>query len=64
MSSGKREPRSPWQRYGKKKWMYSTTYQLWREAVKVHGAMSEKAIALSCQHAKTMSVKNSACVTA
>lgn len=56
-----RQPTSPWQRYNKKKHVYSTTYQLWREAVLKDGAGSQKAIALSCQHAKTMRVVNEAC---
>lgn len=56
-----RQPKSPWQRHGKKKWSYSTTYQLWREAVLSGGAGSDKALALTCQHAKAMSVRNCAC---
>ncbi len=59
-----RKPTSAWQRKKKKKWMYSTTYQLWKEATLKDGAGSHKAVALACQHAKTMSVKNEACVSA
>lgn len=59
-----REPRSPWQRKQKKKWAYSTTYVLWKEAAMKDGAGSEKALALTCQHAKSMSVRNSACISA
>lgn len=61
--SSDRLPTSPWQRYKKKKWVYSTVYQLWREAVLKDGAGSPKALALACQHAKTQSVKAEACVS-
>lgn len=57
----KRQPKSPWQKYDKKKWMYSTAYQLWKEAVLKDGAGSPKALALTCQHAKSMQVRNAAC---
>lgn len=46
----------------KNKWLYSTTYQLWKEAALKEGASSQKAIALSCQHAKAWGYKNAACV--
>lgn len=46
----------------KKKFSYSTTYVLWREAVKRDGAGSERAVDLACQHAKAMGVKNEACM--
>lgn len=63
--SEKRQPKSPWQRYGKKKWAYSTAYQLWREEAIKNGAMSNKAVALSCQHAKFVQIKRNdgACIT-
>lgn len=57
----KREPRSPYAKYNKKRWIYSPVYQLWREAVLDQGASSEKAVALACQHAKKMQVHACAC---
>ena len=56
-----RNPTSAWQRQKKQKYVYSTSYQLWREAALKDGAGSTKAIALACQHAKAMSVKNERC---
>lgn len=56
-----RKPTSSWQRHGKKKWLYSTAYQLWREAVLKYGAGDTRTLALSCQHAKAMQVRNEAC---
>lgn len=58
-----RQPTSSWQRHGKHSFVYSTTYQLWREAVLKDGAGSPKALALTCQHAKAMRVTNCACVS-
>lgn len=58
-----RTPKSPWQKYNKKSQVYSPLYQMWREEVLKNGAGSSDAIALSCRHAKSMRVKNSACET-
>lgn len=58
----KREPRSPWQRKQKVKYAYSPTYNLWHSTAKAHGAGNERAIALSCQHAKQFGYRNEACV--
>lgn len=53
----KRQPKSPYQRYNKSPYLYSPIYQLWREAALDSGASSEKAIALSCKHAKFVGVR-------
>lgn len=58
-----RLPTSPWQRYKKKKWLYSATYQQWREAGLKFGFSSSEAIAMACHHAKMMGVKNDACTS-
>lgn len=52
-----RLPTSSWQRQQKSAYLYSPTYQLWREAVAVHGFMSQKAVDLACKHAKQMNVR-------
>lgn len=53
-----RQPKSPYQRYGKSPYLYSPAYQLWREATLSGGASSEKALALACKHAKYVGVKH------
>lgn len=55
-----RKPTSPWQRKNKMKWLYSPTYQLWREAVLANNA--GRAAELACQHAKNMQVQATACL--
>lgn len=57
----KREPRSPYQKYGKSPFMYSPTYQLWKAAVLSGGAGSKKAFDLACHHAKTLGVFREDC---
>lgn len=60
--ASERKPTSAWQRYKKKKWLYSATYQQWKEAGLKFGFGSPEALAMACHHAKSMSVVNSACV--
>lgn len=52
-----RVPKSPYQKYQKAPFLYSPIYQLWREAALSGGASSEKALALSCKHAKFVGVR-------
>lgn len=56
-----RAPKSPYQKYNKSPTVYSVTYQLWKEEAKKNGAGSPRAIALTCQHAKSMGVINGGC---
>lgn len=53
-----RRPKSPYQKKQKSPYLYSAVYQLWKEAVLKDGAGSQKAIALSCQHAKYVGVRH------
>lgn len=53
-----RIPKSPYQRKQKSPHVYSAAYQLWRKAALNDGASSQKALDLSCQHAKYVGVKH------
>lgn len=55
-----RQPKSPYQKYQKAPYFYSPIYQLWREAALKDGASSEKALVLSCKHAKYVGVRHNA----
>lgn len=57
-----KKAREPSKYSRKKKFTYSTSYQLWREAVLKEGAGSPKALALSCQHARAFNIAVEACV--
>lgn len=56
-----RKPKSSWQRQGKSSFVYSPIYQMWKAEAKKNGASSSSAIALSCRHARSVGVDNTAC---
>lgn len=56
-----RAPKSPWQKYNKSSFVYSSTYQEWKRAAKENGAHSPQALAMACHHAKMMHVDATAC---
>lgn len=53
-----RAPRSPYKKYGKAPYPYSGLYLEWKRAALSEGASSEKALELSCRHAKYVGVKH------
>lgn len=55
MTKGKREPRSPYARYGKTPYRYSDIYREWHELVKKSGTNdSERARELEARHRQAM----------
>lgn len=56
--ANERQPKSPYQKYQKSPYLYSPTYQLWREAALKDGASSEKALALACKHARFVGARH------
>lgn len=56
-----RQPKSPWQKYNKKKFEYSQQYYAWKRAAKEFGAGDSRTVEFSCQHAKMVRVHNEAC---
>lgn len=56
-----RVPKSPWQKYSKKRFEYSVAYMNWKQSAIKLGASDPKTVALSCHHARLFGVKPDAC---